>query len=197
MPARAGGRWSRSRLKHSRQAIGVHAFGSSMVDSQLVAVRGLRKRYGGVVAVDNMNLTVRRGDVHAVVGENGAGKSTLMKALAGVVRPDAGEIEFDGVPAVISSPVVARQYGVGIVYQELSLFPQRSVLANLFVNREPLRNGLVSVRAMEELSAALVDRVGLRFDIHLPVSRLSIGEQQLVELARVLLEEPRLLILDE
>jgi ABC-type sugar transport system ATPase subunit len=168
-----------------------------MVDTPLVAVRGLRKRYGGVVAVDNMNLTVRRGDVHAVVGENGAGKSTLMKALSGVVRPDAGEIEFDGVPAVISSPVVARHYGVGIVYQELSLFPQRSVLANLFVNREPLRRGLVSIRAMEQRSADLLDRLGLRFDVHLPVSRLSIGEQQLVELARVLLEEPRLLILDE
>ncbi len=168
-----------------------------MDDTPLVAVRGLRKRYGGVVAVDNMNLIVRRGDVHAVVGENGAGKSTLMKALSGVIRPDAGEIEFDGVPAVISSPVVARQYGVGIVYQELSLFPQRSVLANLFVNREPLRRGLVSIRAMEERSADLLDRLGLRFDVHLPVSRLTIGEQQLVELARVLLEEPRLLILDE
>jgi ribose transport system ATP-binding protein len=168
-----------------------------MDDTPLVAVRGLRKRYGGVVAVDNMNLVVRRGDVHAVVGENGAGKSTLMKTLAGVVRPDAGEIEFDGVPVVIGSPVVARQHGVGIVYQELSLFPQRSVLANLFVNREPLRNGLVSVREMEERSADLLDRLGLRFDVHMPVSRLSIGEQQLVELARVLLEEPRLLILDE
>ena len=168
-----------------------------MNDTPLVAVRGLRKRYGGVVAADNMNLAVRRGDVHAVVGENGAGKSTLMKTLAGVVRPDAGEIEFDGVPVVISSPVVARQHGVGIVYQELSLFPQRSVLANLFVNREPLRNGLVSIRAMEERSADLLDRLGLRFDVHMPVSRLSIGEQQLVELARVLLEEPRLLILDE
>ena len=156
-----------------------------MDETPLVAVRGLRKRYGGVVAVDNMNLVVRRGDVHAVVGENGAGKSTLMKTLAGVVRPDAGEIEFDGVPIVISSPVVARQHGVGIVYQELSLFPQRSVLANLFVNREPLRNGLVSVREMEERSADLLDRLGLRFDVHMPVSRLSIGEQQLVELARV------------
>ena len=72
-------------------------------------------------------------------GENGAGKSTLMKVLAGVARPDAGEIEFEGAPLVISSPAVARQHGVGIVYQELSLFPQRSVLANLFVNREPPR----------------------------------------------------------
>jgi ABC-type sugar transport system ATPase subunit len=168
-----------------------------MADTPLVAVRGLRKRYGGVVAVDGMNLAVRRGAIHAVVGENGAGKSTLMKVLAGVVRPDAGEIEIDGRPAKIVSPVVARQYGVGIVYQELSLFPQRSVLANLFVNREPLRRGFVSVRTMEDLSRDLLDRLGLRVDVHMPVSRLSIGEQQLVELARVLLEEPRLLILDE
>ncbi len=168
-----------------------------MVDTPLVAVRGLRKRYGGIVAVDGMNLTVRHGDVHAVVGENGAGKSTLMKVLAGVVSPDAGEIEFDGVPVAITSPVVARQHGVGIVFQELSLLPQRSVLANLFVNREPLRRGLISIRAMEERCADLLDRLGLRFDVHMPVSRLSIGEQQLVELARVLLVEPRLLILDE
>jgi ABC-type sugar transport system ATPase subunit len=168
-----------------------------MADTPLVAVRGLRKRYGGVVAVDGMNLAVRRGAIHAVVGENGAGKSTLMKVLAGVVRPDAGEIEIDGRPTKIVSPVVARQHGVGIVYQELSLFPQRSVLANLFVNREPLRRGFVSVRAMEDLSRDLLDRLGLRVDVHMPVSRLSIGEQQLVELARVLLEGPRLLILDE
>jgi ABC-type sugar transport system ATPase subunit len=168
-----------------------------MVDTPLVAVRGLRKRYGGVVAVDGMNLTVRRGAIHAVVGENGAGKSTLMKVLAGVVRPDVGEIEFDGRRAEIVSPAVARQHGVGIVYQELSLFPQRSVLANLFVNREPLRRGFISIRAMEDLSRGLLDRLGLRVDVRMPVSRLSIGEQQLVELARVLLEEPRLLILDE
>jgi ribose transport system ATP-binding protein len=168
-----------------------------MTEPPLVAVRGLRKRYGGVVAVDGMNLEVRRGDVHAVVGENGAGKSTLMKVLAGVVRPDAGQIEIDGVPVVISSPVVARQHGVGIVCQELSLFPQRSVLANLFVNREPLRRGFISISAMEERSKDLLNRLGLRFDVHMPVARLAIGEQQLVELARVLLEEPRLLILDE
>ena len=129
-----------------------------MADTPLLSVRGLRKRYGGVLAVDNMNLVVSRGDVHAVVGENGAGKSTLMKALAGVVRPDAGEIEFDGVPIVISSPVVARQHGVGIVYQELSLFPQRSVLANLFVNREPLRKA--SSRSARWRNAAPISWIG-------------------------------------
>jgi ribose transport system ATP-binding protein len=168
-----------------------------MPDTPLVAVRGLAKRYGGVVALDNMNLDVQRGTIHAVVGENGAGKSTLMKVLAGAVRPDSGSIALDGQYVVIDSPNAARRRGIGIVYQELSLFPQRSVLANLFVNREPTRGGFVSVGAMEARSRDLLDQLGLHVDVHAPLSRLSIGEQQLVELCRVLLEEPRLLILDE
>jgi ABC-type sugar transport system ATPase subunit len=163
----------------------------------LVSVRNLRKRYGGVTALDGLSLDVDRGMIHAVVGENGAGKSTLMKVLAGVVQPDSGQILLEGQEVVMDSPVAARRRGVGIVYQELSLFPQRSVLANLFVNREPLRRGLISTDAMREMSRELVERLGLHVDVDAPVSRLSIAEQQLVELARVLLEEPRLLILDE
>ena len=168
-----------------------------MTDRLIVSVRDLVKRYGGVLAVDRMNLDVRPGTVHAVVGENGAGKSTLMKVLAGVVRPDGGTIAIDGEPAAIGSPMAARTLGIGIVYQELSLFPQRSVLANLFVNREPRRRGLISTRAMEDRSQDILGRLGLDTDVRAPLGRLSIGEQQLVELARVLLEDPRLLILDE
>ncbi len=168
-----------------------------MPDTPLIAVRGLAKRYGGVVALDNMNLQVQRGTIHAVVGENGAGKSTLMKVLAGAVRPDSGSISLDGREISIESPNAARKRGIGIVYQELSLFPQRSVLANLFVNREPTRGGFVSLDAMEERSRDLLDQLGLHVDVRAPLSRLSIGEQQLVELCRVLLEQPRLLILDE
>ena len=163
----------------------------------IVSVSALTKRYGGVVALDGLNLDVASGAIHAVVGENGAGKSTLMKVLAGVVKPDAGAILFDGTEVAIDFPAVARRRGVGMVHQELSLFPQRSVLANLFVNREPLRRGLISTRAMEEMSRELLDRLGLDVNVDAPAGRLSIGEQQLVELARVLLEGPRLLILDE
>jgi ribose transport system ATP-binding protein len=168
-----------------------------MADTTLIEVRALAKRYGGVVALENMNLVVQAGTIHAVVGENGAGKSTLMKVLAGVVKPDGGSILLDGQDIVIESPSAARKRGIGIVYQELSLFPQRSVLANLFVNREPTRRGFVSVAEMEAQSRDLLDRLGLHVDVHAPVGRLSIGEQQLVELCRVLLEQPRLLILDE
>ena len=163
----------------------------------IISVHDLRKRYGGVTALDGLNLEVAPGTIHAVVGENGAGKSTLLKVLAGVVTPDTGQILLEGRDAAIDSPAAARRHGIGIVYQELSLFPQRSVLANLFVGREPLRGGLVSTDAMREASRQLLDELGLHVDVDAPVSRLSIGEQQLVELARVLLQDPKLLILDE
>src|SRR5260370_16050340 len=167
-----------------------------MAEPPMIAVRHLAKRYGGVVALDDMNLEVRRGEIHAIVGENGAGKSTLMKALAGVVTPDSGAILLEGGEVAIDSPKAAHALGIGIVYQELSLFPQRSVLANLFVNREPIRFGLISLSLMEARSRDLLAELGLRVDVHAPVSALSIGEQQLVELCRVLLEDPRVLILD-
>src|SRR5438874_7611904 len=162
-----------------------------------VAIHGLSKRYGGVQALVGMDLEVGRGHVHAVVGENGAGKSTLMKILAGVVRPDEGEIELDGEPAAVASPKAAAEHGIGIVYQELSLFPTRSTLANLFVLREPTRHGLVSRRQMRRLAASVLAQIGLHVDLDRPVAELPIGERQLIEICRVLLTEPRLLILDE
>jgi ABC-type sugar transport system ATPase subunit len=168
-----------------------------MPGDTLIEVRDLTKRYGGVVALADMNLTVERGTVHAVVGENGAGKSTLMKILAGAVHPDSGTIRISGEAVTLDSPNAARKRGIGIVYQELSLFPERSVLANLYVNREPSTFGVVSTRAMEAESRDLLARLGLNVDVHAPIGRLTIGERQLVELARVLLEEPQLIILDE
>jgi len=162
-----------------------------------IAIRGLVKRYGGVVALDGVDLDAVRGSVHAVVGENGAGKSTLMKILAGAVQPDSGSIALNGEVLEAQSPQTARERGIGIVYQELSLFPNRSVLANLFANRELVRNGLLSNRAMAERAAPTLAEIGLRVDFDRPVGFLPIGEQQLVELCRVLLAEPTVLILDE
>ena len=165
--------------------------------SPLVSVNSLVKRYGGVVALDGMSLEVEGGTIHAVVGENGAGKSTLMKILAGVVQQDSGTILFDGQEINFTSPNSARERGIGIVYQELSLFPERSVLANLFVNREPTRYGFISRQLMHERSAAMLEQLGLHVDVDATVGQLTIDERQLVELCRVLLEELRLLILDE
>jgi len=162
-----------------------------------VRIRGLSKRFGGVRALVEMGLDVARGDVHAVVGENGAGKSTLMKILAGAVRPDEGRIELDGVETTIDSPRAARAHGIGIVYQELTIFPHRSVLANLFVSREPSRRGLVSKRRMRAEARGALAQIGLEVDLDALAGELPIADRQLVEVARVLLEGPRLLILDE
>ncbi|MEP6567426.1 MAG: ATP-binding cassette domain-containing protein, partial [Mesorhizobium sp.] len=168
-----------------------------MSGSPMMSVRNLAKRYGGVVVLDDMNLTVERGTIHAVIGESGAGKSTLVKMLAGIVRPDSGVIQLGDQIVTIDSPNAARTHGIGMVYQDSSLFPERSVLANLFVNREPLLKGLVSLREMEARSHDLLRQLGLNVDVRAPLSRLCISERQLVGVARALLETPSLLILDE
>ena len=162
-----------------------------------IRIEQLRKTYGGIVAVDGMDLDVSSGSIHAIVGENGAGKSTLMKALAGAVRPDAGTISMDGEPIELGSAGAARQHGIGIVYQELSTLPDRPLLANLFVNREPTRFGLVATREMERRARPVLVRLGLDVELDVPVGTVSIAERQLIELARVLLEHPKVLILDE
>lgn len=163
----------------------------------VVSVFGLSKAYGGVQALTDMNLSVARGSVHAVIGENGAGKSTLMKILAGAVRPDNGEIRIDGQLADLKTPAAASSLGVGIVYQELTVFPERSILANLFVSKQPRRKGLVDKRAMEKTARPVLDRMGLNVPTSTPIAVLGVGEQQLVELTRLLIRRPQVLILDE
>ena len=123
-----------------------------------VAVAGLSKSYGGIRALVEMDLAVEAGTIHAVIGENGAGKSTLMKILAGAVRPDGGSVTIGGHAATLGSPQDARRAGVGIVYQELSLFPERSILANLFPNELPTRRGIVDVDAMRTAAIPVLRR---------------------------------------
>jgi ABC-type sugar transport system ATPase subunit len=170
---------------------------ASAGSSFAVEVSGLRKEYGGIVALDGVDLAVEPGTIHAIVGENGAGKSTLMKILAGAVSPDAGEVRVGGTPVTFSAPHDARRQGIGIVYQELSLFPDRSILANLFVGSEPTRRGFIDRRAMHERARPVLARLGLRVDPSTTVGRLGVGQQQLVELSRLLIERPAVLILDE
>lgn len=162
-----------------------------------VTVSGLSKSYGGIRALIDMKMTVEPGIVHAVVGENGAGKSTLMKILAGAVEPDEGSIRIDGTQVTFSSPQDARRAGIGIVYQELSLFPERSILANLFPDDQPTRFGLVDRAAMRRQAGPKLASIGLDVDPDTLAGDLDLAERQLLEICRVLVEEPRLLILDE
>jgi len=163
----------------------------------MIEAAGVSKRYGGVVALQPTDFAVQPGTVHALLGENGAGKSTLVKILTGSVRPDSGRLLIDGSPAAFASTADAARGGVAVVSQELSLFPELSVLANLFAMREPRRHGLLDRRVMAARAAPVLAELGLRVDVRRPLGDLPLASQQLVEIARALLTEPRVLVLDE
>ncbi|MEU0386949.1 sugar ABC transporter ATP-binding protein [Streptomyces chartreusis] len=166
--------------------------------SPLLALRGIGKSFLGVRVLDGVDLQVRPGEVHAVVGENGAGKSTLMKVVSGAHQPDEGTVEFAGAPRTFRSPREARQAGIGIVYQELTLLPERTVAENVCLGREPLRRGLVDRRAMLSHTAGLLASIG---EGSIPpdtrVGRLGVAQQQVVEIVKALALDARLLIMDE
>ena len=162
-----------------------------------ISVRSLSKRYGGVQALDNLNLDLKRNVVHAIVGENGAGKSTFMKILSGGVTPDSGSIEIDGQSYSEISVPLAQKLGIGIMYQELRLFQHRDVLTNLFPDREIRRGPFIAKKPMAEIAKPVLEAIGLDVDLHATLGDLAISDQQLIELARVIIEKPKVLILDE
>lgn len=163
----------------------------------VLAGTGVVKRYGGVTALDNVDIRLRRGEVHGLVGENGAGKSTLVNVLCGLTQPDRGTIALNGRPTAFSNAHHAAVRGVAIVSQELSQFPDLTVLENLFPHNAPLRAGLLSPRRMERAARPVLDELGLDVPVRARVGTLSLADQQLLEIARALLQEPRVLILDE
>jgi len=213
-------------------------------DAPLLDVSGLTKRFAGVTALDGVAFELRRGEIHALLGENGAGKSTLIKVLGGIHLPDAGDIRIDGQPVAIRGVADADRCGIRIIHQELSLAPNLSVAENIFLGREPCRFGFLSRQAMFAAAEALIERLGLaRISHHTKqtanrvpllrgssagadslartacgqavahrseqcgpgelrsvraiVSELSVAHQQLVEIARALSTEARILVLDE
>ena len=159
--------------------------------------QGIRKTYGGVVALDDARLVVRSGAVHALLGENGAGKSTLVKVMTGAIRPDAGTLRLDDSLVQFATTADAVRHGVAVVSQELSLFPHLDVLSNLFPMRELMRGPLVDRRRMRQRAQPILDELGLDIDLRTPVHDLSLAERQLVEIAKALVTEPRVLLLDE
>jgi simple sugar transport system ATP-binding protein len=163
----------------------------------LLEIRGLSKSFPGVKALQAVDFTVRRGEIHALMGENGAGKSTLIKVLTGVHPRDSGTIRFDGKEIDPPSPKAAELLGVSTVYQEVNLIPHRSVAENICLGRQPTRFGLIRWRAVARRAEAALARVDLKLDVSQPLFGCSIAVQQLIAIARALDISAKLLVLDE
>ncbi|MFL5727629.1 MAG: sugar ABC transporter ATP-binding protein [Chloroflexota bacterium] len=163
-----------------------------------VALRGISKSFGATQALSDVTLELRAGEVHALVGENGAGKSTLVKILAGIHTPDAGTIELAAEPTVIHGPAHARELGIAVVHQEPRLFPDLSVAENVYLAHAPTAPiGMVDWGATRREARVLFDTLDVRFNVDAPVRGLSMADQQLIEIAKALSVEAKVLILDE
>ncbi|KOT39116.1 sugar ABC transporter ATP-binding protein [Streptomyces caelestis] len=166
--------------------------------AEVLAVRGLSKSFPGVRALDDVDLTLHPGEVHALIGENGAGKSTLIKLLTGVYRPDAGDIVFQGDKVSFATPLEAQKAGISTIYQEVNLIPLLSVARNLFLGREPRnRFGLLDSARMNREAEQALGAYGVRVDVRRPLRALGVGAQQMVALARAVASEARIVIMDE
>ncbi len=184
-------------MESASQSVRAAAFAAPR--SLLLSMRGISKRFPGVLALSDVALDVRAGEVLALMGENGAGKSTLMKVLGGVLAPDAGEIRIDDAKVVLDGVRAARQHGVALIHQELMLAPNLDIASNIFLGNErkralwrPLERGEMNRRA-----AALLQRIGLALPPTTPVSTLTTGQQQMVEVAKALSVESRVIVMDE
>ena len=164
----------------------------------LLSLRNVSKQFGAVTALSDIELDVHAGEVVALVGDNGAGKSTLVKVLAGVHPPDAGTIEFDGDEVTISSPADAQELGIATVFQDLALCDNLDVVANLWLGRELVTEGMLDEVEMEQRTWTLLRELSAKIpDVRVPVASLSGGQRQTVAIARSLVGDPRIVILDE
>ena len=159
--------------------------------------RGVRKAYGGVIALKGADFAVRPGSVHALLGENGAGKSTLVKIMTGALKPDQGTLLLSGAEIAFRNTAQAFSSGVAVVAQELSLFPHLDILDNMFPMREPRIGPFINRALMKDLALPVLEELGIKRSVQTPVSELSLAERQMVEIAKALVSKPKVLLLDE
>ena len=166
-------------------------------DGNVLVLKGVCKEFPGVKALTDVDLTIRRGEVHALVGENGAGKSTLMKILSGAYKKDGGTILFNGREVEIGTPKAAERLGISIIHQELNLMGSLTVAENIFLGRQPRARGIVQWKKMFDDAQALFRRLGIDGDVRSPVGELSIARQQMVEIAKAVSVDAKVVIMDE
>ena len=165
--------------------------------SPLLEMRGITKRFPGVTALYHVDFELEKGEVHVLLGENGAGKSTLIKMLSGAYRPDEGEVLLDGEKVDISSAMDAQRLGISTIYQEFNLVPQLTVAENVFLGRQPRSFGIVNRRKMRNDTRELLERIKVRVDADARVESLGVAQRQMVEIAKALSLDARILIMDE
>jgi len=170
---------------------------AARTDELLLEVFGVLKKFPGVVALDNVKFKLRRGTVHALMGENGAGKSTLMKIIAGVYVPDGGELRVKGQPLKLTGPIDALNHGIAMIHQELNLMAPMTVAENIWIGREPRRFGFVDHGELRRRTQALFDNLKIELDPQVKVGTLSIANRQMVEIAKAVSFESDVLIMDE
>ena len=163
----------------------------------ILRLRGINKAFPGVKALTDVDLTIRKGEVHALVGENGAGKSTLMKIISGAYKKDSGTVWFDGKEVENTTPKQSEQMGISIIYQELNLIERISVAENVFIGRYPLRGGLVQWGKMVKDAPALFDEYELKIDAKRLVRSLTMAQKQMVEIIKAVSINAKVIIMDE
>jgi ribose transport system ATP-binding protein len=171
--------------------------GSTSPGNVLLEMQGIGKTFPGVRALEGVQLTVKEGQVHALLGENGAGKSTLIKILSGAYRKDEGQILFEGQPVEIRDPHDAQALGISTIYQEFNLAHDLTVAENVFLGHLPTKGGRVDWSTVKARTREILDTLGVELSVDAPISSLSIAEQQLVEIAKALNRKTRILIMDE
>lgn len=173
--------------------------GNKMEQNVVLTMRNIDKNFPGVKALSNVDFTLRKGEIHALMGENGAGKSTLIKVLTGVEEFESGEIKIEGIDHAIinKSPQEAQMNGISTVYQEINLCPNLSVAENLFIGREPKKAGMIDWKAMNKKSKELLEGLDIHIDVTLEIEKYSIAIQQMIAIARAVDMSAKVLILDE
>ncbi len=171
----------------------------NLMDTTILKMDNITKRFPGVLALDNVNFNLRQGEVHALLGENGAGKSTLMKILSGVHIPNEGKITFEGQQVNLNSPIAAQEKGIAIIHQEFNLFSELTVAENIFIGRE-FRGGnkwLLDDVSQADATKALLEKLNLEISPYTLVGKLTVAQQQMIEIAKALSVNAKILIMDE